>query len=139
MKVAAVLLAAGQGTRMKSDLPKMLHPICGKPMLAHSLASVMQASDELPVVIVGHEADQVRESVSGGVRFVIQDQQLGTGHAVLQTESLLKEAARKKVKQQEMDEFWNKAAEQNAGKSTNPEVISYEEARKMGLTPDSKK
>ena len=54
-------------------------------------------------------------------------------------ESLLKEAARKKVKQQEMDEFWNKAAEQNAGKSTNPEVISYEEARKMGLTPDSKK
>ncbi len=54
-------------------------------------------------------------------------------------EALLKEAARKKVKQQEMDEFWNKAAEQNAGKSTNPEVISYEEARKMGLTPDSKK
>ncbi len=91
MKVTAVLLAAGQGTRMKSDLPKMLHPICGKPMLAHSLASVMQASDELPVVIVGHEADQVRESVSGGVRFVIQDQQLGTGHAVLQAESLLKD------------------------------------------------
>jgi CheY-like chemotaxis protein len=54
-------------------------------------------------------------------------------------EALLKEAARKKVKQQEMDEFWNKAAEQNAKKSTNPEVISYEEARKMGLTPDSKK
>ena len=90
MKVTAVLLAAGQGTRMKSDLPKMLHPICGKPMLAHSLAAVMQASDESPMVIVGHEADQVRESVSGGVRFVIQDQQLGTGHAVLQAESLLK-------------------------------------------------
>jgi bifunctional UDP-N-acetylglucosamine pyrophosphorylase/glucosamine-1-phosphate N-acetyltransferase len=90
MKVTAVLLAAGQGTRMKSDLPKMLHPICGKPMLAHSLASVMQASDESPVVIVGHEADQVRESVSGGVRFVIQDRQLGTGHAVMQAESLLK-------------------------------------------------
>ena len=91
MKVTAVLLAAGQGTRMKSDLPKMLHPICGKPMLAHSLASVMQASDELPVVIVGHEADQIRESISSGVRFVIQDQQLGTGHAVLQAESLLKD------------------------------------------------
>ena len=54
-------------------------------------------------------------------------------------EALLKEAARKKVKQQEMDEFWNKAAEQNAGKSTNPEVISYEEARKRGLAPDTKK
>ena len=58
MKVTAVLLAAGQGTRMKSDLPKMLHPICGKPMLAHSLAAVMQASDESPVVVVGHEADR---------------------------------------------------------------------------------
>ncbi len=90
MKVTAVLLAAGQGTRMKSELPKMLHPICGKPMLAHSLAAVMQASDEAPVVIVGHEPDQIRESISGGVRFVIQDQQLGTGHAVLQAEALLK-------------------------------------------------
>ncbi len=50
-------------------------------------------------------------------------------------EALLKEAARQKVKNQEMDEFWKKAAEQHAGKSTNPEVISYEEARKMGLTP----
>jgi hypothetical protein len=54
-------------------------------------------------------------------------------------EALLKEAARQKVKNQEMDEFWKKAAEEHAGKSTNPEVISYEEARKMGLTPDSKK
>ena len=50
-------------------------------------------------------------------------------------EALLKEAERQKVKNKEMDEFWNKAAEQHAGKSTNPEVISYEEARKMGLTP----
>ena len=87
MKVTAVLLAAGQGIRMKSDLPKMLHPICGKPMLAHSLAAVMHASDESPVVILGHEAGQVRESVSGDVRFMIQDQQLGTGHAVMQAES----------------------------------------------------
>jgi len=90
MKVTAVLLAAGHGTRMKSSQPKMLHPICGKPMLAHSLAAVIQVSDEAPVVIVGHEADQVRESISGNVRFVIQDQQLGTGHAVMQAESLLK-------------------------------------------------
>jgi len=54
-------------------------------------------------------------------------------------EALLKEAAQKKVKQKEMDDFWNKAAEQNAKKSSNPEVISYDEARKMGLTPDTKK
>lgn len=53
-------------------------------------------------------------------------------------EALLK-SAKKKVKQNEMDDFWNKAAEQHAGKSTNPEVISYEEARKMGLTPDEQK
>jgi len=53
-------------------------------------------------------------------------------------EALLK-SAKKKVKQDEMDDFWNKAAEQTAGKSTNPEVISYEEARKMGLTPDEQK
>jgi len=91
MKVTAVLLAAGQGTRMKSELPKMLHSVCGKPMLAHSLASARQASDGTPVVIVGHEADQVREAISGDVRFVIQDQQLGTGHAVMQAESHLKD------------------------------------------------
>ena len=90
MKTTAVLLAAGQGTRMKSGLPKMLHPICGRPMLSHSLASAMQASDEPPVVVVGHEAGQVRGAISGDVRFVIQDPQLGTGHAVMQAESLLK-------------------------------------------------
>ncbi len=90
MNVTAILLAAGQGTRMKSDLPKMLHPICGRPMLAHSLAAAAQVSDGAPVVIVGHGADRVRESVSGGVRFVVQDPQLGTGHAVKQAETLLK-------------------------------------------------
>ncbi|HUH97941.1 MAG TPA: bifunctional UDP-N-acetylglucosamine diphosphorylase/glucosamine-1-phosphate N-acetyltransferase GlmU [Anaerolineales bacterium] len=90
MKVTAVLLAAGQGTRMKSDLPKMLHPLCGKPMLFHSLAAVRGASSEPPVVIVGAEADPIRRSVSGDVRFAVQDRQLGTGHALLQAESLLK-------------------------------------------------
>jgi len=75
---------------MKSDVPKMLHSICGKPMLAHSLAAVMNVSDESPVVIVGPQADQIRRSVSGAVRFVVQDRQLGTGHAVLQAEALLK-------------------------------------------------
>ena len=53
-------------------------------------------------------------------------------------EALLNEAGKKKVKQEDMDAFWNQAAEQNANKSSNSEVISYEEARKMGLTPDQK-
>ena len=54
-------------------------------------------------------------------------------------EALLNEAGKKKIKQEEMDAFWNQAAEQNANRATSPEVISYEEARKMGLTPDQKK
>ena len=53
-------------------------------------------------------------------------------------EALLNEAGKKKIKQEDMDAFWNQAAEQNANKSSNSEVISYEEARKMGLTPDQK-
>jgi bifunctional UDP-N-acetylglucosamine pyrophosphorylase/glucosamine-1-phosphate N-acetyltransferase len=59
-------------------------------MLSHSLAAVMGASDEPPIVVLGHVTDQVRGAISGDVRFVIQDQQLGTGHAVMQAESLLK-------------------------------------------------
>jgi hypothetical protein len=66
----------------------------------------------------------------------------GDSKAVLpatEMEALLNEAGKKKVKQEEIDAFWNQAAEQHANKSTNSEVISYEEARKMGLTPDQKK
>lgn len=64
---------------------------------------------------------------------------LPTSHPAPEIEALLKEAGKKKVKQEEMDAFWKQAAEQHANKPTNPEVISYEEARKMGLTPDQKK
>lgn len=89
MKVTAVLLAAGQGTRMKSNLPKVLHPLAGKPMLWHALQSLGQASTEKPVVIVGHGADQVKEFVGEGAVCVVQEPQLGTGHAALQAESSL--------------------------------------------------
>ena len=89
MKVTAVLLAAGQGTRMKSDLPKVLHPLAGKPMLWHTLQAVNQACTEKPVVIVGHGADQVREYVGEEAICVLQEQQLGTGHAAMQAESVL--------------------------------------------------
>jgi bifunctional UDP-N-acetylglucosamine pyrophosphorylase/glucosamine-1-phosphate N-acetyltransferase len=90
MKVTAVLLAAGQGTRMKSDLPKVLHPLCGKPMLWHVLEALRPVSTEKPVVIVGHGAEEVKKYVGYSAECVLQIPQLGTGHAVMQAESLLK-------------------------------------------------
>ena len=90
MKVSAVLLAAGQGTRMQSATPKVLHPLCGKPMLWHSLGAVRQASTEKPVVVVGHAARQVEEYVADAATCVVQEPQLGTAHALLQAETELK-------------------------------------------------
>ena len=90
MNVVAVLLAAGQGTRMKSDLPKVLHPLCGKPMLWHTLQAVKQASTEKPVVIVGYGAEQVKAFVGDAADCAMQEPQLGTAHAALQAEPLLR-------------------------------------------------
>jgi bifunctional UDP-N-acetylglucosamine pyrophosphorylase/glucosamine-1-phosphate N-acetyltransferase len=90
MKVTAVLLAAGQGTRMKSDLPKVLHPLCGKPMLWHVLEALKHAGTEKPVVIVGHGAEKVKKYLGDRAECVLQEPQLGTGHAAMQAESLLK-------------------------------------------------
>ena len=90
MKVTAVLLAAGQGTRMKSDLPKVLHPLCGKPMLWHVLKALHLAATERPVVIVVHGADQVKKYLGDSADCVLQEPQLGTGHAAIQAEPLLK-------------------------------------------------
>lgn len=91
MKVTAVLLAAGQGTRMKSDLPKVLHPLCGKPMLWHVLEALKSAVTEKPVVIVGHGAEAVREYLGDSADCVLQEPQLGTGHAAMQAEPLLRD------------------------------------------------
>ena len=90
MKITAVLLAAGQGTRMKSDMPKVLHPLCGKPMLWHVLEALKSVVTEKPVVVVGHGADEVKKYVGDSAECVLQEPQLGTGHAALQAESLLK-------------------------------------------------
>ncbi len=90
MKVTAVILAAGQGKRMKSELPKVLHPVCGQPMITHALQSAKAASTEKPVVIIGHAAEAVREFIGKAAFCAIQDPQLGTGHAVLQAESVLR-------------------------------------------------
>jgi bifunctional UDP-N-acetylglucosamine pyrophosphorylase/glucosamine-1-phosphate N-acetyltransferase len=90
MKVTAVLLAAGQGTRMKSDLPKVLHPLCGKPMLWHILEALKSAATEKPVVIVGHGAQEVKAYLGDSAECVLQEPQLGTAHATMQAEPLLK-------------------------------------------------
>ena len=90
MKITVVLLAAGQGTRMKSDFPKMLHPVCGQPMVFHALAAAKAVSTETPVAVIGHGADAVRQALGDAARCVVQEQQLGTGHAVMQAEAELK-------------------------------------------------
>ena len=93
MKTVAVLLAAGQGTRMKSELPKVLHALCGKPMIWYTLEAARQASTEKPVVIVGHGAEQVKAFVGEAARCAVQEPQLGTAHATLQAEPLIRESA----------------------------------------------
>lgn len=91
MKVTAVVLAAGQGTRMRSDLPKVLHPLCGKPMLWHVLEALKSATTEKPVVIIGHGADAVEKYLGDAADCVVQEPQLGTGHATMQAEPVLKD------------------------------------------------
>ena len=90
MKVTAVLLAAGQGTRMKSNLPKVLHRVAGKPLIWHALEAISQSTTEKPIVVVGHGADEVTQYLGDSAQTVLQEPQLGTGHAVMQAESLLK-------------------------------------------------
>jgi bifunctional UDP-N-acetylglucosamine pyrophosphorylase/glucosamine-1-phosphate N-acetyltransferase len=90
MKVTAVLLAAGQGTRMKSNTPKVLHTVAGKPMIWHSLQAISQSTTEKPIVVVGHGADEVTKYLGDSAQTVLQEPQLGTGHAVIQAEALLK-------------------------------------------------
>ena len=81
--ITAVILAAGQGTRMKSSQPKVLHEILGRPMIAYLLDTLREAGVNDIVVVVGHQAEAVKEALKDyGVRFVIQEPQLGTGHAV---------------------------------------------------------
>ena len=81
----AIVLAAGQGTRMKSDLPKVLVPVCGRPMIDYVLDMLAEAKIERVIVVVGYRADLVREHLAGrpGLTFVEQRERLGTGHAVM--------------------------------------------------------
>ncbi|PAU52212.1 bifunctional UDP-N-acetylglucosamine diphosphorylase/glucosamine-1-phosphate N-acetyltransferase GlmU [Pseudomonas indica] len=85
MSLDIVILAAGQGTRMRSSLPKVLHPVAGKPMLGHVIGTGRQLSPQGIHVVIGHGADEVRERLAADdLNFVLQSEQLGTGHAVAQ-------------------------------------------------------
>ncbi|HUY92873.1 MAG TPA: NTP transferase domain-containing protein [Pirellulales bacterium] len=81
----AIVLAAGKGTRMKSDLPKVLVEVCGRPMIFYVLDALQAAGVDEILVVVGYRADDVRRTLSDrpGLRFVEQTEQLGTGHAVM--------------------------------------------------------
>ena len=88
-ELVAVILAAGKGTRMRSKMPKVLHKVGGKAMLQHVIDAATAAGAEDKVVIVGHEAELVEALVAGQGKIALQAEQLGTGHAVMQTKEAL--------------------------------------------------
>ena len=88
MKVYAIVLAAGKGTRMKSEKPKVVHEVLYKPMINHVVDELRAMGVDETIVVVGHGAEQV-EAIVDGVTFVYQNEQLGTGHAVLQAKDKL--------------------------------------------------
>jgi bifunctional UDP-N-acetylglucosamine pyrophosphorylase/glucosamine-1-phosphate N-acetyltransferase len=90
MSLRVILLAAGLGTRMKSSRPKMLHTLCGRPMILWALETARAAGEGKPVLVVGHGADDVRVLVGGQAEFVEQPELLGTADAVRRAESLLR-------------------------------------------------
>ncbi len=89
-QIAAIILAAGKGTRMKSDLHKVLHTIAGRPMLMHLMASVDALSPAKKVVVVGSGKEQLEAALKGTAELALQEPQFGTGHAVQQAEGALK-------------------------------------------------
>ncbi len=85
----AVVLAAGQGTRMKSKLYKVLHPVCGKPMVEHVVDHIREIGTERIVTIVGHGAERVQDQLGDRSEYALQEEQLGTAHAVQQAVNVL--------------------------------------------------
>ena len=87
--IFAVILAAGQGTRMKSKLYKVLHPVCGKPMVQHVVDHIQTLDVNRIVTVVGHGAEKVQQQLGDKSEYVLQAEQLGTAHAVQQAEGIL--------------------------------------------------
>ena len=91
-ELVTIILAAGKGTRMKSAHPKVLHQVCGKAMVRHVLDAAEAAGSKRNIIVVGFGADEVRAELGNAAEVVVQAEQLGTGHAVLQAEPLLQDA-----------------------------------------------
>jgi len=91
MKLSTIILAAGQGTRMKSDLPKVLHLLNGKPLVRYSIDLAAGLGSERIVVVVGNGAEEVKQAVGEAAEFALQKQRLGTAHAVQAAEDMLGE------------------------------------------------
>src|SRR3989338_1663346 len=85
----AVILAAGEGTRMKSDRPKVLHGICGRPMIAYALDLAASSRVKQPIIVLGHGAEDVKAQPPREARVVIRGKRLGTGDAVAAAKKLL--------------------------------------------------
>ena len=86
MNLKIVILAAGQGTRMKSKIPKVLHKVLDKPMLDHVMEAAQVVTNNKPIVVIGHMSDMVREHLGDKAEIALQEEQLGTGHAVMMAE-----------------------------------------------------
>jgi bifunctional UDP-N-acetylglucosamine pyrophosphorylase/glucosamine-1-phosphate N-acetyltransferase len=92
-KRMAIVMAAGKGTRMKSELPKVLFPVLGRPMIHYALDALEAAGVDETIVVVGYRADDVKKEITGrsGVKFALQAEQLGTGHAVMMCKEYLQQ------------------------------------------------
>lgn len=90
MRVATIILAAGQGTRMKSDLPKVLHPLNGKTLVEYSIRAAAGLDSERTIVVIGNGSELVQQVVGSRAQFAIQQERLGTAHAVLAAEDALR-------------------------------------------------
>lgn len=88
--LAVLILAAGQGTRMKSDRVKVLHEVCGKPMVKYAVEVAREVSGQKPFVVVGYQAESVKECLGDKVHYIMQSEQRGTGHAVMQAEPYIR-------------------------------------------------
>lgn len=86
-----IILAAGKGTRMKSELPKVLHPLCGVPMIQYVVWEAKKVTPEKPLVVIGYKAEMVSAALGDQAEYVVQENQLGTGHAIMVAAPRLKE------------------------------------------------
>ncbi|MGV8146041.1 MAG: bifunctional UDP-N-acetylglucosamine diphosphorylase/glucosamine-1-phosphate N-acetyltransferase GlmU [Alkaliphilus sp.] len=91
MKIKSIILAAGEGKRMKSQMPKVLHKVCGQAMLNHVIDATRSLDVEECIVVIGHKGDEVKKALPSGVKSVVQEAQLGTGHAVMMADEYIDE------------------------------------------------